>query len=116
MSGPFKFDLFSESGTAVLTLEGRIDSVTANSFGPALDDLMAASEAVKVIDCGGLEYIGSGGLRPLLRIAQTRPAGVTLLLCAVSPEILSLLRTVGFLDLLEVVADRAAAAARVHGG
>lgn len=116
MSGLFKFDLFAEGDLAVLTLEGRIDSVTAGSFGPALDELMAHPKTVKVIDCAKLDYIGSGGLRPMLRMAQHPPAGTCLLLCSVSAEIMTLLRIVGFLDLFDIVADRQEALARAHGG
>jgi anti-sigma B factor antagonist len=50
----------------VLKIKGKIDSRTANVFQDKIAALIEGGEKQLVIDCSGLEYISSAGLRVLL--------------------------------------------------
>jgi anti-anti-sigma factor len=59
-----------EANATVLTIDGRMDAVTAPEYEKALNELIAAGETAFVIDFQGLEYISSAGLRALLATAK----------------------------------------------
>jgi anti-sigma B factor antagonist len=59
-----------ERGTVILSIEGRMDVVTSPVFQERAEDLLAQGERAVIIDCGGLEYISSAGLRSILVISK----------------------------------------------
>ena len=88
--------------TAVLTLEGRLDTTTSS----ALEEAIAAvggAEAIR-LDLRGLEYISSAGLRVLLKTEKAlREKGGSLTLEAPTEEVMEVLRITGFDTLLTIV-------------
>lgn len=87
-------------GAAVVTISGRVDSVTAS----ALDEQLAriAQENKKlVLDLHGVTYLSSAGVRAIVRTLQnTQKAGGGVLLANVSGSVERVLETVGMLHLL----------------
>ena len=89
--------------TAVAAVEGRIDSANAKDFSEELSAIMGKGVSSLVIDCGGLSYISSAGLRVLLiAIRRTNEAGGGLALCAVPDHVREVLEVSGFVRLTKV--------------
>ena len=62
--------------TAVAVVDGRIDSANAKDFDEELSAVIDRGVSSLVVDCGGLNYISSAGLRVLLiAIRKTNEAG-----------------------------------------
>ncbi len=90
-------------GTAVAVLEGRVDSANAKDFDEQLAGIIDRGASNLVVNCGGLNYISSAGLRVLLiAIRKTNEAGGGLALCAVPEHILEVLEVSGFVRLTKV--------------
>ena len=75
----FRADASMQSGKLSLALTGRLDTITAPSLLSFFEKTKAeqAPDAVEV-DCSGLEYISSAGLRVLLIMHKACTGGVTL--------------------------------------
>ena len=92
----------SDRGTAVFSLSGRIDSMSA----PRLrEQLLAVCEehpgAALVLDAEDLSYISSAGLRVFLEISKK--TGEKLTVRNVSPDVYEVLEMTGFTQILNVV-------------
>ena len=59
-----------DKGALVISLKGRLDSVTSPMLEKDLTDLMAGGERFLVMDLGDLEYISSAGLRSILVVVK----------------------------------------------
>ena len=59
-----------EKGAVVVSVNGRIDAVTAPEFEKELTALMVAGDCTMVLNFTGLEYISSAGLRSILSTAK----------------------------------------------
>ncbi len=105
--------------TTVVTPEGRLDFGTAAEFEKQLERALAGTTrtggtaAALVIDCAGLEYVSSAGLRAFLVTARNaQRAGVRFALCALRPAVREVFDLSGFSRIITVHADRAAALAQ----
>ena len=89
--------------TAVATVSGRVDSANAKDFDQALSGIIDKGVTGLVVDCGGLKYMSSAGLRVLLiAIRKTNAAGGGLALCQVPDHIREVLEVSGFVRLTKV--------------
>jgi stage II sporulation protein AA (anti-sigma F factor antagonist) len=59
-----------ESKATVVTVTGRMDTLTAPAYQTKLNDLIAEEITSFVIDFAGLDYISSAGLRVILSTAK----------------------------------------------
>jgi anti-anti-sigma factor len=59
-----------EKNTIVVSVKGKIDTVTAPEFEKALSNLIAQGEIFFLLNFSGLEYISSAGLRSILATAK----------------------------------------------
>ena len=59
-----------ESKATVVTVTGRMDTLTAPAYQAKLNDLIAEGTTSFVIDFDGLDYISSAGLRGILSTAK----------------------------------------------
>lgn len=59
-----------EANSAVITITGRMDAVTAPDFEKSLNQLVSDGTINFVVDFKQLEYISSAGLRALLASAK----------------------------------------------
>ena len=80
-----------DKSKATLALQGWLDTQTAPEFGAALDELPEEVESLTV-DCRGLEYISSAGVRQI--VAAHKKMG-NLTLTNVSAEIMEVFKLTG---------------------
>ena len=86
-------------GKYVATLVGEMDTLAATEAEEVLKPLYESDGKDIVIDCQGLEYIASSGLRILLSILKgARTTGSKVTLRDVNDDIKSVFRLTGFLS------------------
>ena len=88
---------------AVVTLKivGRLDTSTAPALEAAVDGL-AADVRELVLDCGGLEYVSSAGLRVILKAQKRMNVQGCMKLTGVNETILEVFDITGFADILTI--------------
>lgn len=64
------FEIKNENGVLTGILNGRLDSAIANQLEKDMQPLMDSADKDIVLDCTGLEYISSSGLRLFLALLQ----------------------------------------------
>ena len=90
-----------ENNTAAVSLEGRLDTVTA----PELEkELKASLDGVSAltIDMAALEYISSAGLRVLLAAQKAMNKQGSMTLTHVNEAVMEILEVTGFTDILTI--------------
>ena len=90
-----------ENGIAVISLSGRLDTVTSPEL---TEELNALSDDVTsvTLDFEGLEYISSAGLRVLLSAHKKYAERGGMKLCRVNETISEIFEITGFSDFLTV--------------
>jgi len=58
----------------VITIKGRLDTVSASDFEKAITPILAGEMKEVVLDCTALDYISSSGLRLFLTMQKTADA------------------------------------------
>ncbi len=89
----------------IVKIDGRLDSGTAAAAEKQLLALVDGGASKIVLDCAGLEYISSAGLRVLLALAK-RVGGLQgrLALAAPAAQVREIFDIAGFGDILPVFA------------
>ena len=88
---------------AVIELQGRLDITSSPELEAAANEILANGQGTLVIDCSGLKYISSSGLRVLLIAArQFSAAGGRLVLCGVSGHIRKVFDISGFSSIFTI--------------
>ena len=82
-----------------LTLEGRLDTVTAPQLQTAINEQLQGVDSISM-DCKDLAYISSAGLRVLLTARKSIPG--ELALKNVDPSVREVLEITGFVDILTI--------------
>jgi anti-anti-sigma factor len=97
----------------VVAVTGRLDFGTSGAFQRVLESALAQSgHRALIIDCTGLDYVSSVGLRSFLIGARAAQAvGVRFLLCGLQPPVAEVFRVSGFGKVIETMPDLAAAEA-----
>ena len=96
----------------VLSLSGRLIGASAPVLAAWVSALVERGEARVVLDCEGVRYINSAGLRALLTCARTcRQEGGKLVLAALRPECRSVVSMSGFQSFIDLQETREAALA-----
>jgi anti-sigma B factor antagonist len=108
-------------GEATLVIpEGRLDFGAATGFQAQLEQVLADTRTAPValiIDCAGLEYVSSAGLRVFLLAARTaQRAGLRFAICSLQPAVREVFELSGFSRIIAVHTDRAAALAPLPQG
>ena len=89
-------------GKLIATLEGEMDTAAAMEAEQTLQPLYKSGGRDVVIECGGLEYIASSGLRILLGILKgARAGGSRVVMRNVNDDIKNVFRLTGFIDLFD---------------
>ncbi|MBY0557900.1 MAG: STAS domain-containing protein [Burkholderiaceae bacterium] len=111
----FQYHYSQQDGVAALQLSGRLDSATASGFEKPLQDLFNLPGSRVLLDFSALDYISSAGLRVVLMAAKrAKLAQGALLLCSLQPQVRDVFEISGFLRILEVAPDQAAALGRLR--
>ena len=86
--------------TLTLTLEGRLDTITA----PEIEHATATLDGVDklVIDFAKIDYISSAGLRVLLSLQKRMASKDGMVVRNVQPMVLEVLEMSGFVDILTI--------------
>lgn len=91
----------------IISIKGRLDALTWEILETRLAELDADGERRLLIDCTGMDYISSSGLRVLLTgLKRTRQAGGRLLLCGLRENIREIFDISGFSALFEILPGR----------
>lgn len=89
-------------GKLIATLEGEMDTAAAIEAEQTLQPLYKSDGRDVVIECEGLEYIASSGLRILLGILKGAKAGGSkVTLRNVNDDIKNVFKLTGFIDLFD---------------
>ena len=87
----------------LVTLEGELDTAAAAEVEKALQPLYTTNGKDVVIDCEGLEYIASSGLRILISILKgAKVGGSKVILKNMNEDIKSVFKLTGFINIFEV--------------
>ena len=90
------------NGKLIATLEGEMDTAAALEAEQTLQPLYKSDGRDVVIECEGLEYIASSGLRILLSILKGAKAGGSkVTLRNVNDDIKNVFKLTGFIDLFD---------------
>ncbi len=89
-------------GKYFATLEGEMDTVAAVEAEKVLKPIYDSNGKDVVIDCSGLEYIASSGLRILLSILKGAKAnGSRVVMRGVNDDIKTVFQLTGFINIFE---------------
>ena len=87
----------------IVKLEGEMDTNAALEAEQILQPLYKTSGRDVIIDCEGLEYIASSGLRILLSIMKgTKAAGSHVVMRHVNDDIKDVFKLTGFIDIFDI--------------
>jgi anti-anti-sigma factor len=101
-----------EHGVTILSLEGRLETNTAEIYDTAFEAAHANGATKYVLDCGSLTYISSIGLRSILQsLKRLSACDGDLAIAAPAPMIMEIFEISGFKSLLSIHPDRTAAVA-----
>ena len=90
-----------EGSTLTVSLEGRLDTITA----PQLEgDLRSSVNGIDelIFDLSGMDYISSAGLRVLLSAQKVMNKQGSMLIRNVCPEVMEIFEVTGFIDILNI--------------
>lgn len=93
-----------EETRLVITLEGRLDTVTAPELEKELKESLDGIEEL-VFDMTDLEYISSAGLRVLLSAQKIMNRQGSMLVTNPSESIMEIFEVTGFTDILTIETD-----------
>ena len=92
-----------ENGKYIVTLEGRLDTVSSEQTAKELSVLNDCTGHDIIIDCEKLEYISSSGLRILLGIRKNASAvGSKVKILNLSDDIRKVFNMTGFSALFDI--------------
>ena len=87
----------------LVTLEGELDTAAAADVEKTLQPLYSTSGKDVIIDCEGVEYIASSGLRILISILKGAKAGGSkVVLRNMNEDIKSVFKLTGFINIFEI--------------
>ena len=106
----------NRDGALIARAVGRIDGANARDFEAAVQSAIHECEDPVIIDCEGLSYISSAGLRAILLIAKTLgKRKVKFALCSLSEPIAEIFQISGFDQIISTHSSQADALAAVSG-
>ena len=101
-----------EDGVLSVQVEGRIDGSTVLAFQEAIETALKDGDRAVIVDCEGLSYIGSAGLRTMLAMAKSvANRDARFALCALSEPVSRIFEKSGFDTILTIRPSRAEALA-----
>jgi anti-anti-sigma factor len=94
----------------IVTPSGRLDFGAAALFQSELEKALAKSPEGVIIDCAGLDYVSSAGLRVFLLVSRgAGRSGIALVVCSLKPAVREVFDVSGFNQIIAICADRPAA-------
>ena len=103
---------FVERDILVVEATGRLDAVTAPAYVERLRKELGGGARRVVVDCAGVEYVSSAGLRAILTISKELAGkGGAEAFCGLREQVREVFRISGFLTIISVHDTRDAALA-----
>ena len=90
-----------ENQSAVVSLEGRLDTVTAPELEKALQEILPELTEL-TLDFAALDYISSAGLRVLLSAQKVMNKQGEMTLTNVNEAVMEIFEVTGFTDILTI--------------
>ncbi|MBQ7475630.1 MAG: STAS domain-containing protein [Clostridia bacterium] len=90
-----------ENGEAIISLEGRLDTVTAPELEAVVKEVVTEVHGL-TLDFSGLEYVSSAGLRVLLSAHKAMSTKSGMKIRHVNDSISEIFEVTGFSDFLNV--------------
>lgn len=90
-----------ENQSAVVSLEGRLDTVTAPELEKALQEILPELTEL-TLDFAALDYISSAGLRVLLSTQKVMNKQGKMMLTNVNEAVMEIFEVTGFTDILTI--------------
>jgi anti-anti-sigma factor len=88
--------LLEQDGVMILLVEGRVDTITAIELEKKMSQLWNINSVQLVLDCAGMEYLCSSGLRVILTAHKQVTANEgRFVLRNITPEVRSVLDMTG---------------------
>ena len=94
-----KIDFSKNEDNLIISLDGRLDTITAPEFEEFLKSNLSGIKTV-TIDCEKLAYVSSAGLRVLLSLNKKIVGCLTLI--NVQELVMEVLEVTGFVNILEI--------------
>ena len=95
--------IIDKGNTLTAQLVGRLDTAVSQEVATQLQPLVDNAEKTLVLDCKGLDYISSSGLRIFLTIRKAATAkGGKVIVRDINNEIRQVFMMTGFLNLFEI--------------
>lgn len=93
-----------QEGKTLVALKGRIDTTNAEQFQQDVNPLMEADQLDIDIDCSGLDYTSSQGLRTFLMLQKSVNArGGQLVLRNMNPMVKEVFDITGFSNIITIL-------------
>ena len=103
-----------ENGTAIFSLNGRLDSNTSPEFDEKITQSIENGTRFIIVDCQNLDYITSAGLRILNKTAKKlKQLDGKIVLCSMEDYVREVFEISGFDTFLPIVPDLPAALEKV---
>lgn len=91
-----------QPSTAEALLNGRLDTAASAQFATDMQPLIDNADKAITLDCAGLEFISSSGLRLFLSLRkQTIAKGGKVIITNMNPEVKQVFAITGFTALFE---------------
>ncbi|MCY3545224.1 MAG: STAS domain-containing protein [Chloroflexi bacterium] len=105
-----KVNIEREGDILVAMVEDRVDGTNAGEFQQALEADISESDRIVILDCEGLSYISSAGLRVVLLTARAlQKQNSKFAICSLSEQIREVFEISGFDKIIPVHPNRTAA-------
>ena len=96
-----------EENALVVVVTGKMDAVTAPLYVERLKEELAHGAIRLVVDCAGLEYVSSAGLRAILTISkELRLKGGAQAYCALREQVKEVFEISGFASIIPIHDNR----------
>ena len=98
-----KVTINKEEKATVVVLTGRLDTPSAQEVSKAMEPVVADASGTIILDCSGLEYISSSGLRIFLTVRKAAAVqGGKVIVKGINSDIRNVFMMTGFLQLFEI--------------
>ena len=91
----------------IISVDGRIDTMNAGEFEAKIVTVIESGATKIILDCSGLNYISSSGLRIFLLVLKKMKANNgQFSLCSLQPGIREIFDIAGFSSIFSIYADQ----------
>ena len=95
--------LLEQDGVMILLVEGRVDTITATELEKKMSPLWSINSVQLFLDCAGMEYLCSSGLRVILTAHKQVTANEgRFVLRNITPEVRSVLDMTGISRIISI--------------